>query len=83
MRENAWLQFKNGALDEGTWASYRRAIPNILRNQRMRDWWQAAIVDASVLDPGFIVMVHELLANIPIREDGVRAGGAMDQSALE
>ena len=68
MRENAWLQYKSGALDEATWASYRRAIPNVLHNQRMRTWWQRAVVDREVLDPGFIAMVNELLSNEPLRE---------------
>lgn len=33
-RENEWFQFKHGALDATTWASYRQVIPFTLGTQR-------------------------------------------------
>jgi hypothetical protein len=71
MRENAWLQYENGALDEPTWISYRGAIVNILGSPRMRVWWQR-LTDQGILDPEFASMVHELLADSPPRDGPIQ-----------
>ena len=70
MRENAWLQYDNGALDEATWISYRGAIRNMLGSLRTQTLWQI-YVDRGTLDPEFTSMVNELLADAPLREGPV------------
>ena len=36
MRENNWLQYRNGVLDEVTWASYRSSIVQVLSDSTSR-----------------------------------------------
>ena len=72
MRENAWLQYTNGALDGATWLSYRGAIPNFLGSNRMRQWWQG-YAERGPLNRDFVAMVDELLADEPLRNVPVHA----------
>ena len=68
MRENSWLQYESGVLDRVTWESYQRSIPQVLGPPRVRTWWKNFVADRGILNPGFIAMVDELLANTPERE---------------
>lgn len=65
MRENSWLQYQNGILDEATWVSYCGSIVAVLAPPRMRSWWRRFVVDRKIMDPGFISMVNELIASQP------------------
>jgi hypothetical protein len=68
MRENNWLQYQNGVLDEATWGSYRKSIVPFLGAPKTRTWWQNYARETSAFDPAFIALVDELLANAPAQE---------------
>jgi hypothetical protein len=55
-RENEWFQFKHGALDATTWASYRQVIPFTLGTQRARAIWNLC---GGFFDPAFVTIVNK------------------------
>ncbi len=67
MRENNWLQYQNGVLDEATWDSYRSSIVTGLANSRARTFWQNVAVSREMFDSEFVSLVNELLADEPVR----------------
>ena len=73
VKENQWLQFQNGVIDEQTWATYRAAIPMVLSTEFCRSWWRNRSGRGEFND-GFVAMVNAALENqadassIPIRE---------------
>ncbi len=66
IRENHWLQYQNGVIDEATWASYRAPIASVLSQQFSRAFWEAR-TGAGRFDPGFVNDVNSLLADIPVQ----------------
>jgi len=73
VRENQWLQFQNGVIDEATWDTYRFAIPYVLTTENGRSLWEARSVRGE-FDDGFIRNVDELLAESPVQAiSGARA----------
>jgi len=68
MRENNWLQYKNGVLDRDTWESYRASIVAMLGSCRGKAWWQNYVVNPGIWDTQFTSEVTELLANAPTRD---------------
>ncbi len=65
MRENNWLQYENGILDETTWRAYRGSIVAVLSGPQTRHWWQNFGIER-IFDSKFISIVDELLANQPV-----------------
>lgn len=65
MRENNWLQYRNGVLDQVTWDSYRSSIARVMSDSRSRSWWQNY---RQPFNSEFIAMVDELLASAPVEE---------------
>ena len=65
MRENNWLQYENGTLDDVTWQTYRLSLISQLSNPQSRAWWRNFGVER-VFDSEFISLVDELLANQPL-----------------
>ncbi len=61
-REHEWLQYKNGALDEETWMSYREVIFFLLGTERSRALWELC---TPYFNPGFVEMVKTMAANTP------------------
>ena len=59
-REHEWFQFKHGALDEASWASYSLAIPIVFSSNRSLAWWEAM---KPGFDNEFVERVDELLQN--------------------
>ena len=58
MRENHWLQYQNGVLDELTWRSYRTALLVTLSAEIPRLWWYE-IVSREALTPGFVADINQ------------------------
>ena len=73
MRENNWLQYRNGVLDEVTWESYRSSIAQVLSDSTSRSWWQHYAVDRQAFDSEFVSIVNELLADTPVQEGSALA----------
>ena len=58
-RENHWLQYQNGVLDQTTWVSYRGAlIPVVFSSKFGRAFWQTDLISASMA-PGFLKSINE------------------------
>ncbi len=62
MRENNWLQYENGTLDDATWRAHQGSIVATFGSPQARAWWQNFGVER-VFDPEFLSVVDELLAN--------------------
>ncbi len=71
MRENNWLQYRNGVLDEVTWDSYRSSIVQVLSDSTSRGWWQNYAVARRAFDSEFVSLVNELLADTPVQEQSM------------
>ena len=52
-RENAWLQHRNGILDDATYLSYRDAFIKNLADDRFRQYWRE-VTSSYDLIPGFV-----------------------------
>lgn len=74
MRENNWLQYQNGILDEGTWQTYRRSLPVVLSGRQSRVWWENFGVER-LFDAEFVAEVNGLLEGVPVldRHPSLRA----------
>ena len=68
MRENNWLQYRNGVLDDVTWKSYRSSIAQVFSDKTSRNWWRQYTVGRQTFDSEFVSMVNELLAATPVQE---------------
>jgi len=71
IRENNWLQYRAGVLDQATWESYRGALVSDLSTLRSRTWWQNLGSAPGVFDPDFVSMVNELIAEEPLYDQSV------------
>lgn len=64
IRENHWVQFQKGVLDEATWETYRRALAGVVLNSETgRSLWQA---NRYGFDEGFGKSVDELMQQTPL-----------------
>ncbi len=65
-RENQWLQYQNGVIDERSWRTYQMAIPAKLSTDFMRSWWRNRTAREE-FDEGFVATVDKLLDENPPR----------------
>ncbi len=65
MRENNWLQYESGTLDDVTWRSYQGSILATLSAPQARAWWENFGVER-VFSAEFIALVDELLVDVPL-----------------
>jgi hypothetical protein len=65
VRENQWLQFRSGVIDERTWVTYRSAIPAIFTTDWYRSWWRNRSARGE-FDAEFVIMVNDLLNENPL-----------------
>jgi hypothetical protein len=68
VRENQWLQYQSGVIDERTWRTYRSAILPVFWTERTRSWWRNRSTTGE-FDEGFVDMVNQLLVANPVRPD--------------
>ena len=66
VRENQWLQYQSGVIDERTWLTYRAAISPVFSTERTRSWWRNRSARVE-LDSGFVDMVNQLLLANPVQ----------------
>ena len=60
IRENLWLQYRNGVLDETTWLTYRTSLLNSLRQEGFtRTLWDSFSVRN--LNPEFVAEINALI----------------------
>jgi len=60
VRENHWLQFQAGVIDEATWSSYRVAIPGFFQTDWAKEEWRSR-TDTGGWAQGFVDDVNSLL----------------------
>ena len=60
IRENNWLQYKNGVLDDATWDTYRRSIIALLGPASGRSWWRG-YSPTGIFNAEFVAEVNETL----------------------
>ena len=65
MRENNWLQYENGTLDDVTWRAYKGSLVATFSYPQSRAWWQNFGVER-IFNSEFISLVDELIANQPL-----------------
>jgi hypothetical protein len=64
VRENQWLQYQNGVIDEQTWLTYQTALTAVFATEFTRSWFRNRS-ERGEFDQGFVDSVNELLANHP------------------
>ena len=64
VRENQWLQYQNGVIDERTWVTYRSALVAVFSTEYVRSWFGNR-ASRGAFDPGFVEVVNELYAENP------------------
>ena len=67
-REYAWLQYKNGILDEGQWHTEKGVIEFNLTFNRTRAWWEK--IGRGFYSPEFVAFVDSLIAGKPDNDIG-------------
>lgn len=67
MRENNWLQYKNGILDDETWQSYSRSLGFIFSARQPRTWW-SSLEKEQMFDDEFVAVVNAMIAGLPVVE---------------
>jgi len=71
MRENHWLQYQSGVLEEATWLSYRAPLLNVVfRSEFGREVWR--IQAESILDPSFVEAINSWTSGLDIEERDVQ-----------
>ena len=70
VRENQWLQYQNGVIDERTWLTYRTPIGILFSNEFTRAWWRDRS-GTGEFDAEFVEMVDDLLDRTPVRGNRV------------
>jgi len=70
VRENQWLQYQNGAIDERTWLTYRTPIGLLFSTEFTRAWWRDRSPTGE-FDAEFVEMVNNLLEKTPIRSGDI------------
>lgn len=70
MRENHWVQFENGLLDETTWAAYRNALVPVIFSSRFgRELWRKETEERHEFAQGFVENVNEWIAGIDLPDN--------------
>ena len=65
MRENNWLQYQNGQLDQETWHSYRQSVLAVLSSPRTRKLWSDFGVER-LFNSQFVSEVSEFAEDGPV-----------------
>lgn len=68
IRENNWLQYKNGVLDGATWDTYRRSIIAVFGPASARNWWRH-YSSSGMYHPEFISEVNDTLVAAPVQQE--------------
>lgn len=69
MRENYWIQFQNGALDEATWESYRGAlIPVVFSSEFGRRVWDRQTANPETFNRGYVDAINSWVSGLTIED---------------
>jgi len=68
MRENYWIQYRSGVLDQATWESYREPLSSVVLDSEFgRNLWRG-VSASSGFEPGFRKLMDELLEATKTRQ---------------
>ena len=68
MRENHWLQYQNGVLDEATWKAYRAPLVVVIFSSEFgRTLWQL-YSELGIFDSGFVDSTNAWVAGLKIQD---------------
>ena len=68
-RENFWIQYRNGVLDQDTWESYRGALVNVIFSSEFgRRVWEQQTGSELVFDRGFVDSINTWVAGLTIQD---------------
>ena len=62
VRENQWLQYQNGVIDQETWGTYQTALTAVFATEFTRSWFRNRS-ERGEFDRGFVDSVNELFAD--------------------
>ena len=65
-RENHWLQYQSGVIDEATWLAYLAPFQRTMSREQIRAWWRIRTATGE-FEKTFVDHVNEILADEPIR----------------
>ena len=65
-RENQFIQYQSGVVDERSWSTYQAAIPSVLSSDFMRSWWRNRVARGE-FDERFVATVNKILEENPVR----------------
>jgi len=68
-RENFWIQYRNGVLDQGTWESYRGALVIVVFSSEFgRRVWERQTGSGLVFDREFVDSINAWVAGLTIQD---------------
>ena len=68
-RENFWIQYQKGVLDQDTWESYRGALIIVIFSSEFgRRVWEQQTASGLVFDRGFVDSINAWVAGLTIRD---------------
>jgi len=67
-REYAWLQFRDGAIDEVQWSAEVSVVRSILDSHRVRKWWK--LIGQNISSPEFVEFMDNEILSQPVSENG-------------
>jgi len=65
VRENQWLQYQNGVIDQQTWLTYQTALTAVFATEFTRSWFRNRS-ERGEFDQSFVDSVNELFAKTPV-----------------
>lgn len=68
-RENFWIQYQKGVLDQDTWESYRGALVIVISSSEFgRRVWEQQTTSGLVFDRGFVDSINAWVAGLTIQD---------------
>ncbi len=68
-RENFWIQYQKGVLDQDTWESYRGALVVVIFSSEFgRRVWERQTASGLIFDRGFVDSINAWVAGLTIQD---------------
>ena len=68
-RENFWIQYQKGVLDQDTWESYRGALVIVIFSSEFgRRVWEQQTASGLIFDRGFVDSINAWVAGLTIQD---------------
>jgi len=78
-RENFWIQYQKGVLDQDTWESYRGALVVVIFSSEFgRRVWEGQTASGLTFDRGFVDSINAWVAGLTIQDQDPIWGFVLD-----